>query len=761
MADLVNRALGKVAQYQDPVAGNKLDQFSWRRLKDVHEDLHGLPEIPSHVENFGAFMDEMAHRALKGQMSPRDLIKAYAITRASIRRQAIRNKTLRENGGFHLPFPDTMKIRPEGAMAEWLMTPMGQRYLDMAERGKVDEEAVADAQAKMKPFGFQDSTEGQALPWAALNLPQRHKEFSALIADGLSKNPNLPAWRKSSMSLHGIKEAKSGFMGSLLGRGDQPTLDARQVILQTGLSNDEGTKRMSNVGFAGVDRLAARQTAMNPKLTSGLEPYRQHLTHHAVWDAAGNDVTTHEDLMRSMRNAKDGGRIGYATRGSVNLHDSEISKSFLQHPLTQALLQIGLPHAEGWHPGVQDALKRISTPFSSDPAVVKAALNAAESYRTKIGGETGVGSYYGVKQPVAPKDVTTTMQDIPGVKTLTQNPMNWDQAYQRMKGGTLINVGGDRSNLGRLTHINGKKLNWPVDLHAGPKYMLEPNRGAVWANSETHTSAFNNKIREAAKRGPVFGIYSPMGPASADTSYHMFDALMAQVEKDAIDKKDAKEFDDILKAGLHAPSADMREAFKEKMKNWPGILNPKEASEFARNLPGEYRGPIVKMMEKGNWRDRGFPHVGITRAAITDPDLLGVHGNMMGHRIVEFDPDKLRAEESSMKHATYKAATAGQYVGDVPLAERQVILPKFTAEKMKDRTKSGEVIHPYSMDPRGRSTYRMLTEEQKQLEPVDEHWAESVGRGTSGLKRGGKAKNIERAMNLTSLYSLGHDRDAG
>ena len=371
MSDIVNKALGKVAQYQDPHSGTKLDQFAWRPLKDVHEELQGLPEIPSHVENFGAFMDEMTHRALKGQMSPRDLIKAYAITRSSIRRQAIYNKTLREKGGFDLPFGDKVKIRPEGAMAEWLMTPMGQRYLDAAERGKVDQEAVIDAQAKMKPFGFQDSTEGQALPWAAQNLPNRHKEFTALIADGLNKNPNLDAWRKSSMSLHGIKEAKSGFMGSLLGRGDQPTLDARQVVLQTGLSNDEGTKRMSGTGFSGVDRLLSRQSAMNPKLDSTLEPYRQHLTHHAIWDAAGNDVTTHDDLMKAMRHAADGGRIGYSTKGSVGPYDSEDAKSFLQHPLTQALAQIGLPNAEGWHPSVQDAIKRISTPFSNDPSVVQ------------------------------------------------------------------------------------------------------------------------------------------------------------------------------------------------------------------------------------------------------------------------------------------------------------------------------------------------------------------------------------------------------
>ena len=71
MADGIKKALDLVSQYQDPVASNKLDKFSWRPLQKVHEDLDRLPEIPSHVENFGAFMDEMTHRAIKGQMSPR------------------------------------------------------------------------------------------------------------------------------------------------------------------------------------------------------------------------------------------------------------------------------------------------------------------------------------------------------------------------------------------------------------------------------------------------------------------------------------------------------------------------------------------------------------------------------------------------------------------------------------------------------------------------------------------------------------------
>ena len=51
----------------------------------------------------------------------------------------------------------------------------------------------------------------------------------------------------------------------------------------------------------------------------GLEPFRQHLTHHAIWDKAGNEETTHDDVMRAMRGAKNGGRIGYAVSDDVLL----------------------------------------------------------------------------------------------------------------------------------------------------------------------------------------------------------------------------------------------------------------------------------------------------------------------------------------------------------------------------------------------------------------------------------------------------------
>ena len=176
MAD-IKRALDLVSQYQDPPS-KKMEGFDWRPLRDVQEELGGMQEIPGHVEDFGAYMDEMARKAATSGLSPRDLIKAYAITRSSIQRRSQTADKVRA-AGLDLHPSVTGGVRPEGAMAEWLKSQMGQRYLDAAEVGKVDPEAVAHAQKVMKPFGL--NAETQALPWAAENLADKHKVVSDMV----------------------------------------------------------------------------------------------------------------------------------------------------------------------------------------------------------------------------------------------------------------------------------------------------------------------------------------------------------------------------------------------------------------------------------------------------------------------------------------------------------------------------------------------------------------------------------------------------
>jgi hypothetical protein len=742
MSDAVKRALDLVSGYQDP-ENPKMKDWNWKPLRDVQEKLGGLPEIPSHVERFGAFMDETARRATKGGLTPRDLIKAYAITRSSIQRRAQTADKVRA-AGLELPPGMTGMIRPEGAMGEWLHSPMGQRYLDQAERGKVDEEAVAHAQQVMKPFGL--NAELDALPWAVQNLGPRHKEVSDLVARALTGQSSPEEWRNFSKDMRGIGTAKAGFVASMLGRGDQPTLDARQVILQTGMPTSEAKKPMAKAGYAAVDRLAARQAALNPKMDSGLEPFRQHLTHHAIWDKAGNEETTHDDVMRAMRGAKDGGRIKYDRSKHI--------ESIRNHPLGAALLRVAGIDPKHSDEQVQAILQRIEARNKmvvnpneiwkiNDPIEKARQIALLQKYDTDVSqNKPTTGGYYNIKQAMAPRDVTSTVGDIPGVTPKPINKMSWEDTLAPRAGGTLIGLGGDRSRLGRMTHINGKELKWPVDLHAGVDYMREPNKGQVWANAKAHAKGIEKMIATAAEKGPILGAFQPMGPQSVDSSHNMADALMAQIDSDQISPADAKEFDEALRAGLHSPDKKGQQSHARQMENWPGILNAKEASEFMRpenGFPGTMRASLAKFMDKSYWRDRGFPHVGQTRAAITEPELLDARGNAVGHRTVELDPEEMirNVRNSGFIHSTYTEPTGGRYVSDVPLLPRPDVFSEHETAMLAKNISGGHTVHPYAPTNLGRATYRKMTEEQKPWGTINQEMIDRTGMAEERMKRYG------------------------
>lgn len=126
--------------------------------------------------------------------------------------------------------------------------------------------------------------------------------------------------------MRGIGPAKAGFFASLLGRGDIPTLDARQIEAHVGKGADIGKYMKRGQGAGGaeaVDRLATRQDMLGLKTPKALQPYYQHLTHHSVWDAMGGDKTTHEDVMKAMRLAGMAGLVPVAGGLLGGLFDQE------------------------------------------------------------------------------------------------------------------------------------------------------------------------------------------------------------------------------------------------------------------------------------------------------------------------------------------------------------------------------------------------------------------------------------------------------
>jgi hypothetical protein len=187
----------------------------------------------------------------------------------------------------------------------------------------------------MKPFG-KDKDLVDALRWGASNLPGKEGQVSQLVAAGREKASTPDEWRAFTKNIRGIGPSKSGFVASLMGRGDQPTLDARQIILHTGNPAKEASRFVARKGGEGgveaVNRLASRQEEMNLSLPEELSPYYQHLAHHAVWDKAGNEETTHQDVMQAMQHAATGGEI----------EPNHVSN----HPVAQIMKAMGFPGLE-------------------------------------------------------------------------------------------------------------------------------------------------------------------------------------------------------------------------------------------------------------------------------------------------------------------------------------------------------------------------------------------------------------------------------
>jgi hypothetical protein len=189
---------------------------------------------------------------------------------------------------------------------------MGQKYLNAAEQGLIDPAALSDIQQKFSPFGKHNQLIDQ-MAYAAHTIPGMAQGMNQAVTGSTDE------YRDWAEKLKGIAGAKSGFIGSLLGRGDLPTLDARQLNLHA-LPADVGIHAIMARGKGtgareAVDRLAARQHAMNLGIDPSLFPHYQHLAHHAVWDAMGNNQTTHDDLMRAMRGYADGGVAHMADGG--------------------------------------------------------------------------------------------------------------------------------------------------------------------------------------------------------------------------------------------------------------------------------------------------------------------------------------------------------------------------------------------------------------------------------------------------------------
>jgi len=739
-----------------------IEPWKWRPLEDVRADIGGMTEIPSHItDTYGQFMKEQAKRAKEGKLGPRDMLKAYGITRSSV------NRAGREMGDDLASGP----TRPEGYMAEWLMSPEGQRYLNAAEKGTVDPKAIEDIVQRFQPFGMAE-TLGKDLTWGAQNLPQRSTNLSTAVTGPADQ------WRQTAQGMHGIGPAKSGFIASLVGRGDMPTLDARQIKLQSGSTPAEAKQWMGKGsgrgGDAAVDRLSQRQLDLNLGIPDDLRDQYQHLTHHALWDAVGGTKTTHEDLVRAMQRggatpaAMTATAAGAGTAAAAPGLQAGTPADFLQSLSNTAASTVSAPvdiatwlankAGEGYDAlrsprmselvtGKQPSFK-IDKPFlGSDWMEEKGLTKKVPQTAASLGGETvgnilpfaaakkapeiaaamlrggenlaapkTLGSQRGVYLAHTPSKPDPTVgtrferEDLGGLAPKT--PLNIEGA----KGGSFMTGPWDSSGRNqRITSVSEEKLPQPVVTTGGQDFARDLKNieaGRMGASNKSMALRGQSRVDvahrenlDAGGTGRVFVLPSTMGPNSEFFSTMPTEVLMQLMRNADLSKTRVAGLDKLVRDMPVVTKAGTRQPFK----GFAGFNDPDferqilEGAGAQGGTAGELRKAISdRLTLKENQKLLGY-NMEDMMAAIQDPALRGVPKGYVGNTVMEGKPGASIMDVSN--HPAYNRGQAGNYLGTLGASgPMQAAMPKTYNRLFKEMQGRGGDPHQNAinaMDKRG------------------------------------------------------------
>ena len=603
---------GKQPPYQDPKT-SKIDDWIWHPMERIRQELSARRELPEHVTPYADYMREMNAKAQAGELTPRDLVKAYTITQSSIGRGGLSHSMATSRG---MKLPNTGgEVRPEGAFAEWLGSPMGQKYLDASMRGEDHPEAREDLRAKFAPFGKQNA-QVEAMQYATKTLPQRVASANYAVTGGKDD------YRKFAGNIRGIAGAKSGFIGSLLGRGDLPTLDARQLNLHS-LSHPTKTPEgmMSRgKGLGGqeaVDRLIARQDALGYKIPKELAPYAQHLIHHDVWDQRGGTKTTHEDLIKAMRGYADGGDVG------------------------EGRIPLDLPKAP--------------VPSRQEMQAIVDRIARQQAGEFVKGASTHNLAGRSLKEFERIQKVPYSLKP---TKQLRPTPV-----YHAQKGDVNIVVPGDLTVSDKmLEHVNdtpiGSQQEGGSQYGEGKLDMPEDKR-PFWASGLGAARAFQNKVTKLARltgEDPrVIAYHLAMASEGNNFAMHLADANLKAIKNSKIAPENVDTFNRIIRAGSKATGS---------FPDFPGVHLPEESyaamrkdSEMRKFFNNRMKTPTIT-------KPLGLPNGLDIDWAVSHPELRNMEINMTGHSVGRMKPGAELIPGSA--HKTYSHDILGESLGRAP-----------------------------------------------------------------------------------------------
>lgn len=273
--------------------------------------------------------------------------------------------------------------------------------------------------------------------------------------------------------------------------------------------------------------------------------------------------------------------------------------------------------------------------------------------------------------------------------------------------GFLLNLVGDRTNVGEITRLGGRDLDQPITLDGGRGYMRGKGTGA-WASE-------GNKLRplslaaQSAEGRPVYGTYVAMSGTGSDFANMTRAVAMKDFDPANLLKKDIKDFDKRFRA---AKAYD----YDKIRKDYPGIASPKLDEWLDKT--GTNRAAFFDFMDKAEWRDKGFPNVTEARFVIQDPALRNLPaGNEVfgGQSIARIDEAGTTRPTSGllMPHGTYDTDLAGDYLGGFEMGiPRSVLFPEFIAARRAAGTEPSGDNRSFAFSPI--------------LQPTNQEWLDGV-----------------------------------
>jgi len=230
------------------------------RLTPTSKMLKLIGSFPEYLNPVIDYIVEKRQALIEGNITARDVAKAYWITISSIGADAIDISTIkRKASSIGLEFnPDEMfiskgkrgqdQMRPEELAAWWLGTESGQRALNSIERGVIDWDAWEEGMTMRDAFGRQDFRPSDKRV-GGLGPIKKKGEFNLSniipLTDAINNTRGNPQKLDSLLTkIKGISDGKKGFIGHMLGLGDFPTIDA--VELNVWLTGEGSTTYASS-----------------------------------------------------------------------------------------------------------------------------------------------------------------------------------------------------------------------------------------------------------------------------------------------------------------------------------------------------------------------------------------------------------------------------------------------------------------------------------------------------------------------------------